>query len=156
MAKRKNNKRHQKKNVSTSGNGFIKLPEGERNINQKDIERISYIDYPLFSFKYLQEVSFVDKSIQIKFFQTLLIRLKKYSELGWNGMSTSRKHDYGWEYLPQEQMKQQLPSIITPEVDLMILRSSNDNRSMVGFREWNIFHVIFIEAIFNDIYNHSN
>lgn len=51
-------KKGRKKDASTLGKGFIKLPEEERNISQTDIERISYIDYPLFSFKYLQEVSF--------------------------------------------------------------------------------------------------
>lgn len=156
MAKVRNNKKQKKKDTYTPGNGFIKIPEGERNINQKDIEHITHIDYPLFSFKYLQEVSFIYRTIHAKFFQTLFIRLKKYSLLGWHEMSTSPNHDYGWEFLPQQQMKKQLPSIITPEVDLMILRSSNDNKAMVGFREWNIFHVIFIEASFNAIYNHGN
>ena len=51
-------------------------------------------------------------------------------------------------------MKPQLPSVVTPEVHLMVLRSTNDNRALVGFREWNIFHIIFIEANFNDIYDH--
>lgn len=142
-----------KKKTNIDG-GYIKLPEGEKNINQTVINRLVKIDYPLFSFKYLQEVSFVE-NVKAKFFQDFLLRLKKYSELGWKKIATEPKHNYGWEFLSHEQMKHKLPSEVTPEVSLMILRSSNDKRALVGFREWNIFHVIFIEAVFNDIYTHS-
>ena len=112
------------------------------------------IDYPLFSFKHLQKVSF-DGDVKAKFFQDFLLRLKKYSDLGWKQMATEKRHDYGWEYLPQDRMKNKLPAAVTPEVQLMVLRSANDKRAMVGFREWNIYHVIFIEAVFNEIYEHG-
>ena len=149
----KANKRR-KKDAAIIAKGFIKLPEGEKNISQTDLDRMALIDYPLFSFKYLQKVSF-DGDIKAKFFQDFLLRLKKYSDLGWKQMAVEKRHDYGWEYLSPDRMKHQLPTAITPEVQLMVLRSSNDKRAMVGFREWNIFHVIFIEANFNDIYEHS-
>lgn len=143
-----------KKESAIIARGFIKLPEFERNINQADVERLSQIDYPLFSFKYLQNVSF-NGDVKAKFFQNFLLRLKNYSDLGWNEMSTDNRHNYGWEFLPQERMKNKLPNAVTPEVQLMVLRSANDKRAMVGFREWNIYHIIFIEAVFNDIYEHG-
>lgn len=146
--------KRKKKDASIIAQGFIKMPKGEKNINQTDIDRMTQIDYPLFSFKHLQKVSF-DGDVKTKFFQDFLLRLKKYSDLGWKQMATDKQHGYGWEYLPQNKMKNKLPAAVTPEVRLMILRSANDNRAMVGFREWNIYHVIFIEAIFNDIYEHS-
>lgn len=149
----KANKRR-KKDAAIIAKGFIKLPEGEKNISQTDLDRMVLIDYPLFSFKYLQKVSF-DGDVKTKFFQDFLLRLKKYSDLGWKQMAVEKRHDYGWEYLSHDRMKHQLPTAVTPEVQLMVLRSSNDKRAMVGFREWNIFHVIFIEANFNDIYEHS-
>ena len=149
----KENKR-KKKDAAIIAKGFIKLPEGEKNINQTDIDQMAQIDYPLFSFKHLQKVSF-DGDVKAKFFQDFLLRLKKYSDLGWKQMAIEKRHGYGWEFMPQERMKKQLPAAVTPEVQLMVLRSANDNRAMVGFREWNIFHVIFIEANFNDIYKHG-
>ena len=146
--------RRKKKDATIIAQGFIKLPEGEKNINQTDIERMALIDYPLFSFKYLQKVSF-DNDIKAKFFQDFLLRLKKYSDLGWKQMAVEKRHDYGWEFLPHDRIKQKLPVEITPEVQLMVLKSANDKRAMVGFREWNIYHIIFIEAQFNDIYEHG-
>lgn len=132
----------------------IITPKDNNVISEAEVKYISKIDYPVFSFKHLQEVSF-DKCRDVKFFEGLLKRLKSYSELGWKQMATDKKHGYGWEILPQEQIKPTLPKCITPEVDLMILRASNDNKALVGFREWNIFHVLFIEANFDDIYNHE-
>jgi len=132
----------------------IIIPNDNNTISEAEIKHISRIDYPIFSFKHLQEVSF-DKCKDVKFFMGLLKRLKGYSELGWKQMATDKKHGYGWEFLPQEQIEQALPKSVTPEVDLMVLRASNDNKALVGFREWNIFHILFIEANFNDIYNHG-
>lgn len=149
----KNNK-CKKKCAASIAQGFIKLPKSPKNINQTDIDHMMQIDYPLFSFKHLQKVSF-DSDVKAKFFQDFLLRLRKYSDLGWKQIAIEKRHGYGWEFMPQNKMKKTLPTAITPEVQLMVLRSANDNRAMVGFREWNIFHVIFIEAKFNDIYEHS-
>lgn len=132
----------------------IIAPDDNNVISEAEIKYISRIDYPVFSFKHLQEVSF-DKCKDAKFFRGFLKRLKNYSELGWKRMATDKKHGYGWEPLSQEHIKPALPKSVTPDVDLMVLRASNDNRALVGFREWNIFHVLFIEANFNDIYNHG-
>ena len=131
----------------------ILVPNDNNVISEAEIKYISRIDYPVFSFKHLQDVSFVECK-DAKFFKGFLKRLKRYSELGWKQMATDKKHGYGWEILPQESMKPKLPKFVTPEVDLMVLRASNDNKALVGFREWNVFHVLFIEAQFNDIYQH--
>ncbi len=76
----KANKRR-KKDAAIIANGFIKMPEGEKNINQTDIDRMAKIDYPLFSFKYLQKVSF-DGDVKAKFFQDFLLRLKNIQNWG--------------------------------------------------------------------------
>lgn len=132
---------------------FIKTPGVNKSIDSSLITSLSTIDYPLFSYKYLQNVSFCSQK-DASFFHEFINRLHKYSTLGWQEMQTSGRHSFGFEYLPQNIMKPQLPSVVTPEVHLMVLRSTNDNRALVGFREWNIFHIIFIEANFNDIYDH--
>ncbi len=146
------NKSKNKKSKQTEQ--FIKLPETAKSINPSLIASLSSIDYPLFSYKHLQNVSF-GKQKDASFFHEFIHRLHQYSNLGWQEMQTSGRHSFGFEYLPQNVMKPQLPSVVTPEVNLMVLRSANDNRALVGFREWNIFHIIFIEANFNDIYNHK-
>lgn len=57
---------------------FIKQPEETKQINETDISRLASIDYPIFSFKYLSEVSFTDHG-DLQFFRDFLIRLKKIS-----------------------------------------------------------------------------
>ena len=38
-------KKRRKKDAAIIVQGFIKLPEGEKNINQTDIDRMAQIDY---------------------------------------------------------------------------------------------------------------
>ena len=150
----KSNKKS-KKNVTIENSAkFIIPPTHKKSINAAELEQISSIDYPLFSFKYLQIISFPEQR-DVKFFHHFIERLHKYSTLTWLQMAVDKKHGYGFEYLSQSVMKHALPNAITPDVDLMVLRSSNDNRALVGFRKWQIFYVIFIEAQFNDIYDHK-
>lgn len=81
-------------------------------------------------------------------------RLCKLSELGWSGINISHRHSFGMEKLTQDMIKPQLPPIITPEVQLFAFRAAGNNLPFVGFREGKIFHIIFIETSFGDIYNH--
>lgn len=151
MAKHKGRKPSKPKSVPLN---FIKDTEEQKSISTSDLGELEKIGYPLFSFKYLQNVSFTDNRVPARFFQDFLKRLCKYSELGWKEIDTAPKHTFGWESMDRSKMKHQLPSEVTPDVNLIVLRSSGDNRALVGFRMWKIFHVIFIEANFNDIYEH--
>ena len=153
MGKKKNNKKPKKYAAIENSAKYIKTPTHKKTIDAIEFEHISSIDYPLFSFKYLQIISFPAQR-DVKFFHHFIERLQRYSILSWQQMSVDKTHGYGFEYLSQDVMKHALPNTITPDVDLMVLRSSNDNRALVGFRKWQIFYVIFIEAQFNDIYDH--
>jgi len=85
-----------------------------------------------------------------------IYRLSKLCQLSWNQILTTQKHGFGTENIPVEQIKVYLPPIISPDVkNLLVFRSNGDNRPFLGFRNGNIFHVIFIEANFGDIYNHN-
>lgn len=135
-------------------NKFIKQPPKTLSINETDVKRLSKINYPLFSFKYLKEVSFIEHG-DVSFFRNFLLRLKKLSNLDWHTIKRSDRHQYGTELINKKQLHPALPVEITDDVNLMVFRSSGDNRSMVGFRVWNIFYVVFLEARHNDIYKHS-
>lgn len=128
----------------------------ENKINVNDIKALSGIDYPLFSFRWLQNVSFCDCTDE-KFFHSFLSRLQKLSELGWNGIRKAGRHQYGLEKISKSQLKPtKFPKIVTPEVEEFdVFRATGDNRPMVGLQQGKIFHVIFIEASFGDIYNHN-
>lgn len=151
MSKKKNSKNKQ---ASNGGLTLIKPIPSQAPLLSRDIENYVKIDYPLFSFRHLQNTSFTDCK-EVTFFQSFMKRLKNLSELGWNGINTSQRHGYGMEKLPQNIIKPQLPSIITPEVQLFAFRAIGNNLPFVGFREGKIFHILFIETSFGDIYDHD-
>ena len=132
---------------------FLKPVVVPKGISQTEIDSFARIDYPLFSFKYLTDHSFKDCR-DGGFFTTFLLRLKKLSELGWNEINTAERHGFGWEKIPREILKHNLPQEITPEVPLLAFRATGDNLPFVGFRDGKVFHIVFIEAGFGDIYNH--
>lgn len=121
-----------------------------------DTSNLENVDYPVFCFKYLQTNSW-KKCTSPEFYRDFLTRLCKLSELGWKGIGTSPRHTFGTEKIPKSQIiPKSHPSIITPEVDAFtVFRANGDNRPFLGVRgAGNIFHVIYIEAKFGEIYKH--
>lgn len=114
-----------------------------------EIEKPSTIS---FSFKLLNRISYSECK-DPKFFVCLLERLKKLSSLTWNDVSKSDRHTFGYEKIPAKQIKK----VFNVERDIDYLysfRATGDKHVFLGFREGNIFNVIFIEARFGDIYSH--
>ncbi|MDR2145227.1 MAG: hypothetical protein LBE91_02040 [Tannerella sp.] len=130
----------------------IKDIHDDNNIEKENIEKYGY---PKFCFKYLQEVSF-NKSNDFYFFIDFLLRLKKLSELGWNEINKSDRHSYGYELISINQIRQnKLPEIITKDMKtLTVFRANGQNKPFIGIRNGDIFHIIFIETNFGDVYNH--
>ncbi|MCL1932673.1 MAG: hypothetical protein FWF53_02505 [Candidatus Azobacteroides sp.] len=131
----------------------IKNVPKESNINKSKIDDINY---PIFCFKYLQDTS-IKNSADVDFFREFLFRLQKLAELGWREIGKSHKHSFGTENISINELKpKNYPPIMTPEVRyLTVFRANGDKRPFLGIREKDIFHVIFIEAQFGDIYNHN-
>ncbi|MBL4559672.1 MAG: hypothetical protein JKX79_01680 [Labilibaculum sp.] len=132
-------------------NKRIKSPKSEgkkiKRPSSSDIE----IDYPIFCFKYLN----INFKGDHKFYFDFIDRLNKLSNLSWNQINTSQRHGFGTEKMPVNQIKPDLPKFITPEVkDLLVFRANGDNRPFLGLRKNNIFHIVFIEENFGDVYNH--
>lgn len=134
---------------------FIKNVIREKKVSRKEIETLSNINHPLFSFKFLKNVS-IDKCKDASFFYDFLMRLQKLSELGWEGIRTSHRHSFGMESIPQDVIipKTSLPSFVTPEVELSVFRSNGDNRTFVGIQQEKIFYIFFIEASFGEVCPH--
>lgn len=134
---------------------FIKDIVDSIDLSEKEIVHFAEIDHPLFSFKYLKDVS-IDKCKDASFFRNFLMRLQKLSELGWNGIRQSNRHAFGIEKIPVEQIipSQQLPDFITREGDLDIFRATGDKHVFVGLQQGKIFYIFFIEASFGDVYKH--
>ena len=115
---------------------------------------VNHLMYPSCSFKNLQEGSIKDCKVH-NFFYSYLRRMKNLSELGWAEIRKSHKHSFGMSKIPISALKPQMPKAITPDVtELTVFRAVGDNRPFLGFQTGGIFHVVFIESTFNEIYHH--
>lgn len=152
-----NKKGKGKKNKSEEELSIIKGIINSKKISVGEISDLSEVDHPLFSFKYLSDVSLKDCK-DYSFFLDFILRLQKLCVLGWNEIRLSHKHSYGMEPIPYDDIKpkDKLPSFVTREVELDVFRAAGDNRAFVGLQKGKIFYIFFIEANFGDIYNHGS
>jgi len=119
----------------------IKIPE----------ENLIDVDYPVFCFRHLQTKPEKD----FKFYADFILRLQQICTLTWKQIGVTHKHGFGTEQMPIARIKPATPLFVTPDVSsLMVFRANGDNRPFLGLRKGNVFHVIFLEEKFNDIYNH--
>lgn len=121
-------------------------------IEERPIKVIKNHSYISFGFKYLKETSFTDDKSS-SFLCSFLIRLKSLCCLDWNTISSSARHSYGYEKIPTNIIKKDTG--LTDEVKyLLAFRATGDNHVFLGFRQEDVFQIIFIESSFGDIYNH--
>jgi hypothetical protein len=121
-----------------------------------DSESILKEKYPIFCFKYLNDIS-IKKCKDYKFFFDFLMRLQKLSGLGWDGIRMSSHHSYGMEKIPVRNIKPKLPDVITPDIEeLDVFRANGNKLPFVGIQIQNIFRILFIETEFGDIYDHGS
>lgn len=127
-----------------------------KNIGTTDREGIisNKPHYPSFCFRYLQYVSIKDCK-DVNFFVKFMKRLQCLSSIEWKEIDKSHRHSFGYEPIPVDSIKVSRPSVITPEVkSLTVFRATGDNHSFIGFRDGDVFRIIFVEANFGDIYSH--
>jgi hypothetical protein len=129
----------------------IKKKNFQQNKIKNPTENSGEVDYPVFCFKYLQTVPKRD----YEFYANFIERLKKLSNLTWKQIDIADKHGFGTEKMPLTQIKPSLPKFVTPDIDaLTVFRADGDNRPFLGLRRGNVFHIIFIEEKFGDVYEH--
>lgn len=129
-------------------NKFIKPIEIDNNITGRN-----KIDYPIFCFKHLQDISIKDCDPQV--FLALIERIRKLENLGWLEINKSHRHAYGHEGIPINQIKPKLPPFISDDVEkLYAFRYQGNNLPFLALRNGNVLHIIFIETKFGDIYDH--
>ena len=111
----------------------------------------------VFGFSELRPYSYVDSRNDSDFFISFLGRLKKLSTLDWNTVNLSARHSFGLEKMNVCDMTKaaqaQVPDGMT---SLLVFRATGDNHAFLGYREGNVFQVIFVEYQFGDVYSHSH
>ena len=83
----------------------------------------------------------------------ILDKLHQLSQLTWVQLHQSPKHSYGYEKIPRNAIKRPVPSQITEDVTLIAFRF-HGKAAMVGYREHEIFHIIWFDRDFS-LYNHG-
>ena len=110
----------------------------------------------VFGFSELRPYSYVNCHNDSLFFISFLERLKKLCSLDWNTVNTSARHSFGLEKMQVDSLtasaKQHVPVGMT---SLLVFRASGDNHVFLGYRDNNVFQVIFIEYNFGDVYFHG-
>lgn len=118
------------------------------------------IDYdkepPAFSLKYLRRKSKYCYSGLIEKEQLAFSsRMFQLSELTWQQIKQAKSHGLGSEVLSQQQITgDEIPSHITPDTKLIALRF-HGKAPMVGYRQKEIFYIIWFDRSFT-LYNHGS
>lgn len=111
----------------------------------------------VFGFAELRPISYIKGEKDGKFFIQYLERLKKLSSLDWNTVYVSGRHSFGMEKMSVKGLSSSSKSLVPAGMDsLIVLRATGDNHAFLGYRDGNVFQVIFIEYQFGDIYCHSH
>jgi len=117
-------------------------------------------DYPVFCFKYLHPKFNISTCSDKQLLKNFLARLQKLAEIGFKGIISSSKHDYGFEKIPLKKLKiTNFPEIIPEDVTkLDIYRASGNNLPFAVYRrpKTNVLHVIAISCKFGSLYNHGS
>ena len=130
----------------------IKKKNAQHNKIKIPSENSTGLDYPIFCFRHLQTTTKSD----FKFYAEFIERLNKISNLTWNQINVADRHGFGTEKMPVNQIKPQMPKFVTPEIThLLVFRANGDKRPFLGLRKESVFHIIFIEEQFGDVYDHS-
>ena len=130
----------------------IKKREGDksRNIRSRDESPVSYMDEPpAFSLKYIQQaycISKCGKEDQIAFLKAMF----KRKATSWSHLSSCDRHGLGYEKI--HRLNVQIPKVA--EGKAIIAFRFSGKKPMVGFRERDIFYVLWIDRDFS-VYDHG-
>ncbi|MBF0457316.1 MAG: hypothetical protein HQK99_05425 [Nitrospirae bacterium] len=120
-----------------------------RKRSRFEIKNTGSVDHnnsiPLFSFQHMKKgarfcLSKCEKNEKSSFADTLL----NLSQLTWEKISNQPKDGLGYERISVKSLKAVLPSLITEEVEKVMVFRFSDSGRMAGIRERDIFHIIFM------------
>lgn len=78
----------------------------------------------------------------------------KRKDIKWRDIKNLPKQGLGTEKIPKNQIKGSIPSYITEDMNDFLVFRFNGKKPMVGYREKNIFYVLWFDLDFT-LYKHS-
>ena len=91
------------------------------------------------------------KDGQAAFARTLEVQ----SAMTWGDIKRSPRHANGSESIPKSQIRPSIPEPFSDQNEFLAIRYW-DNRPMVGVRTREVFHVLWVESNYGDVYRHSH
>lgn len=138
-----------KKKVKTPKNknfGVVNIPDYSSSFYNK-----AFTEKPCFCFQQIQK-GYNSKSCTKDHLRDLVKTIEKLSQLTWIQITNTQKHGFGLEHISRDSINPGLPSDISKNTTFLALRFSG-NAPMIGYREENVFHVLFLDPKFS-AYNH--
>lgn len=83
------------------------------------------------------------------------LTLQQRSSLTWAELQQTRRHGQGFEMLDRAKFRGGIPAVFQDQSRFMVFRYSG-RLPMAGVRSGDVFHVIWIEASFGQLYNHGS
>lgn len=122
----------------------IKLPPSSVVLQQ--------IDYPVFCFKHLdREYHLTQCTVEEKC--SLANKLFQLSQMSWNAVQLSGRHQNGSEKIARSSIRRPVPSFVSEDVQHLLAIRFDGMKPMVGHRSGPIFHILFLDRDFS-LYQH--
>lgn len=107
--------------------------------------------YIIFSLRYLQK-SYCFSNCQANEKQALAESLFKRREMTWLSVTKEPKHGLGYEKINKSCLKVALPAVVPEGANILAFRF-NGKAPMVGYKENDIFHILWLDRDFS-VYAH--
>jgi hypothetical protein len=107
--------------------------------------------YPILCLRHLQDEFGID-NLDPDHCREFLRKWHKRAVLTWTDLIQHPKHGLGSENLPKSKFKPAIPEQLE-QAKYMFFRHSG-NMPFAGFRSGDVFHVLWIEAKYNTLYEH--
>ena len=125
------------------------------SLTQKPIEKIAPQKVS-FGFSEIRDVSFIKAKNDSAFFIEYIHHLKQFCNMTWGEIRTTQRHGLGSETIGVNRLSRKaLQRVPFGLKKLIVLRATGNNRVFLGYRDGNVFQVLFIEYRFGDIYAHG-
>ena len=108
---------------------------------------------PSFSFNHFSEKGYGIGDCRLDDYGYMIKKLKTLGKSDWNTINNSARHGLGFEKIDKKILNAKLPSDVPEDVKLYAFRY-NGKKPMVGYREGDVFHIIFLDIDFS-LYDHS-
>ena len=119
--------------------------------------------HPIFCFRHLHpHFNTQQKGLTARDKANLLDRIANLSGMSWSDIKQSPRHQYGFELIKVKQLKPKLPQVMPGAPDehgdydkIWVFRRDGKKHVFAGVRIGAVFHLVFIEAKFGDLYEHD-